>query len=182
MSDYGRDRGQALPWMMMVVAAAMTLVVVAVRLAIVVDDAARARTAADAAALAGAARANRRRETSPSATVPSFSRSSARGAVCESRCGSATSRLRPRRRHRPCGCGVRGDAAKLQRWSCPSPRSCRRPSFTPSRSGGGSRASAHGRCLAAVRSRRSSRRPRREGTPSRCRRRRWSLHQVGSGV
>ena len=55
MSDYGRDRGQALPWMMMVVAAAMTLVVVAVRLAIVVDDAARARTAADAAALAGAA-------------------------------------------------------------------------------------------------------------------------------
>ena len=54
MSDYGRDRGQALPWMMMVVAAAMTLVVVAVRLAIVVDDAARARTAADAA-LAGAA-------------------------------------------------------------------------------------------------------------------------------
>lgn len=55
MSDYGRDRGQALPWMMLVVAAAMTLVVVAVRLAIVVDDAARARTAADAAALAGAA-------------------------------------------------------------------------------------------------------------------------------
>jgi len=55
VSDYGRDRGQALPWMMMVVAAAMTLVVVAVRLAIVVDDAARARTAADAAALAGAA-------------------------------------------------------------------------------------------------------------------------------
>ena len=55
MSDHGRDRGQALPWMMMVVAAAMTLVVVAVCLAIVVDDAARARTAADAAALAGAA-------------------------------------------------------------------------------------------------------------------------------
>ena len=55
MSDHGRDRGQALPWMMMVVAAAMTLVVVAVRLAIVVDDAERARMAADAAALAGAA-------------------------------------------------------------------------------------------------------------------------------
>ncbi len=55
MSDHRRDRGHALPWMMMVVAAAMTLVVIAVRLAIVVDDAARARTAADAAALAGAA-------------------------------------------------------------------------------------------------------------------------------
>ena len=55
MLDQGRDRGQALPWMMLVVAAAMTLVVVAVRLAVVVDDAARARTAADAAALAGAA-------------------------------------------------------------------------------------------------------------------------------
>jgi len=52
--DHGCDRGQALPWMMLVVAAAMTLVV-AVHLAIVVDDAARARTAADAAALAGAA-------------------------------------------------------------------------------------------------------------------------------
>ena len=55
MLDHGRDRGQALPWMMLVVAAAMTLVVVAVRLAVVVDDVARARTAADAAALAGAA-------------------------------------------------------------------------------------------------------------------------------
>ena len=55
MADHERDRGQALPWMMMVVAAAITLIVVAVRLAIVVDDAARARTAADAAALAGAA-------------------------------------------------------------------------------------------------------------------------------
>ena len=55
MLDHGCDRGQALPWMMLVVAAAMTLVVVAVHLAIVVDDAARARTAADAAALAGAA-------------------------------------------------------------------------------------------------------------------------------
>lgn len=55
MSDHRRDRGQALPWMMLVVAAAMTLVVVAVRLATVVDDSARARTAADAAALAGAA-------------------------------------------------------------------------------------------------------------------------------
>ena len=38
MPDHGRDRGQALPWMMLVVAAAMTLVVVAVRLAVVVDD------------------------------------------------------------------------------------------------------------------------------------------------
>ena len=55
MADHERDRGQALPWMMMVVAAAIKLIVVAVRLAIVVDDAARARTAADAAALAGAA-------------------------------------------------------------------------------------------------------------------------------
>jgi len=53
--DDGRDRGQVLPWMMMIVAAAMAVVVVAVRLAAVVDDAAQARTAADAAALAGAA-------------------------------------------------------------------------------------------------------------------------------
>ncbi|HAB57846.1 MAG: hypothetical protein CL433_10390 [Acidimicrobiaceae bacterium] len=54
MSDHGRDRGEALPWMM-VMAAAMTLVVVAVRPAIVVNYAARGRTAADASALAGAA-------------------------------------------------------------------------------------------------------------------------------
>ena len=51
-----------------------------VHLAIVVDDAARARTAADAAALAGAAGEPAARDP-PSATVPSFSRSSARGAV-----------------------------------------------------------------------------------------------------
>lgn len=55
MPDDGQDRGQVLPWMMMIVAAAMAVVVVAVRLATVVDDAAQARTAADAAALAGAA-------------------------------------------------------------------------------------------------------------------------------
>lgn len=55
MVDHHKDRGQALPWMMLVVFVACALVVVAVRVAIVVDDAARVRTAADAAALAGAA-------------------------------------------------------------------------------------------------------------------------------
>lgn len=50
-----RDRGQAMPWMLLVVALAMALVAFAARLGPAVDDAARARTAADAAALAGAA-------------------------------------------------------------------------------------------------------------------------------
>lgn len=55
MVDWKDDRGQAMPWMMLVVLLAMTLVAFAARLAPVVDDAAQARTAADAAALAGAA-------------------------------------------------------------------------------------------------------------------------------
>lgn len=55
MVDWNDDRGQAMPWMMLVVLLAMTLVAFAARLAPVVDDAAQARTAADAAALAGAA-------------------------------------------------------------------------------------------------------------------------------
>ncbi len=48
------DRGQAMPWLLLVVVLAMTLVVFAARLGPVVDAAAQARTAADAAALAGA--------------------------------------------------------------------------------------------------------------------------------
>lgn len=48
------DRGQAMPWLLLVVLLAMALVAFAARLGPVVDDAARARTAADAAALAGA--------------------------------------------------------------------------------------------------------------------------------
>ena len=48
------DRGQAMPWLLLVVLLAMTLVAFAARLGPVVDDAAQARTAADAAALAGA--------------------------------------------------------------------------------------------------------------------------------
>lgn len=50
----GDDRGQAMPWLLLVVLMAMTLVAFAARLGPVVDDAAQARTAADAAALAGA--------------------------------------------------------------------------------------------------------------------------------
>jgi hypothetical protein len=50
-----RDRGQAMPWLLLVMLTAMALVAFAARLGPVVDDAARARTAADAAALAGAA-------------------------------------------------------------------------------------------------------------------------------
>ena len=49
------DRGQAMPWLMLVMVTAMALVAFAARLGPVVDDAARARTAADAAALAGVA-------------------------------------------------------------------------------------------------------------------------------
>ncbi|MEM8706469.1 MAG: pilus assembly protein TadG-related protein [Actinomycetota bacterium] len=55
MVDVRSDRGQAMPWMVVVVLAALALVAFAVRFAAVVDDAAQARTAADAAALAGAA-------------------------------------------------------------------------------------------------------------------------------
>ena len=50
----GDDRGQAIPWLLLVMVTALALVAFAARLGPVVDDAARARTAADAAALAGA--------------------------------------------------------------------------------------------------------------------------------
>ena len=49
------DRGQAMPWLLLVVVLAMGLVIASARLGVVVDESARARTAADAAALAGAA-------------------------------------------------------------------------------------------------------------------------------
>ena len=55
----GGDRGQAMPWLLLVMMTAMALVAFAARLGPVVDDSARARTAADAAALAGAAEGER---------------------------------------------------------------------------------------------------------------------------
>ena len=163
MSDYGRDRGQALPWMMMVVAAAMTLVVVAVRLAIVVDDAARARTAADAAALAGAAAGEPAARDLAERNGAELSRSSARGAVCESRCG----RRRPGS-GRGVGIDRVGAEFGVMRPNCSDGPALRRgraddPLSRRAVPVAGCVASAHGRCLAAVRSRRSSRRPRREG-------------------
>ncbi|MEM9202486.1 MAG: pilus assembly protein TadG-related protein [Actinomycetota bacterium] len=48
------ERGQAVPWLLLIVLVAMGLVAFAARLGPTVDDAAQARTAADAAALAGA--------------------------------------------------------------------------------------------------------------------------------
>ncbi|MEM9467913.1 MAG: pilus assembly protein TadG-related protein [Actinomycetota bacterium] len=50
----GEDRGQAMPWLLLVMLMAMVVVAFGARLGAVVDDAAQARTAADAAALAGA--------------------------------------------------------------------------------------------------------------------------------
>ncbi len=49
------DRGQAVPFMVLVLLTAMALLFSIARVAPLVDDAARARTAADSAALAGAA-------------------------------------------------------------------------------------------------------------------------------
>ena len=94
MVDDRGDRGQSMPWMLVVVLAAMALVVFAVRLATVVDDAARARTAADAAALAGAAggeRAAREFAEHNGAELVSFGRTP-RGVVVEVRVGEVRAR------------------------------------------------------------------------------------------
>lgn len=94
MVDVGDDRGQALPWMLLVVLMAMAMVAFAVRFAGVVDDAAQARTAADAAALAGAARgepAARDLASRNGATLVSFVRSW-RGVVVEVQVGDVRAR------------------------------------------------------------------------------------------
>ncbi|MEO0492845.1 MAG: pilus assembly protein TadG-related protein [Actinomycetota bacterium] len=94
MSRGRRDRGQALPWMMVVIIAAMALIVFAVRFATVVDDAARARTAADAAALAGAAAgepAARELAERNGATLVEFVRTG-RGVLVEVRVGAVRAR------------------------------------------------------------------------------------------
>ena len=128
-------------------------------------------------------RANRRRETSPSATVPSFSRSSARGA-CASR---GAGRRRPGS-GRSVGIDCVGAEFGVMRPDCSDGPALRRGRADDALSRravpvAGCVAGAHDRCLAAVRSRRSSWRSRREGTPPRCRRRRVGHHTgVGSGV